>query len=118
MPEVQLFSNGSYRLLVKAAGGGFSRWNSMAFTRWRKGASRDPSGLSSLSFEIDRKRFTGRGRSTSEPQALADGGAPSGSSGLFTDEYAVMAAWAVVEPVLAVHGVALPSHPPTETESR
>ena len=35
------------------------------------------------------------------------------NSALFTDEHAVMAAWAVVEPVLAAHGAALPYGPAT-----
>ena len=36
------------------------------------------------------------------------GDAMAGDSALFTDEDAVMAAWSVVEPVLAEHGAALP----------
>ena len=39
------------------------------------------------------------------------GDAMAGDSALFTDEEAVMAAWAVVEPVLAEHGAALPYTP-------
>ena len=39
------------------------------------------------------------------------GAAMSGDSALFTDEDSVMAAWAVVEPVLAEHGAALPYEP-------
>ncbi|MEO6407862.1 MAG: hypothetical protein ABIO45_03820 [Burkholderiaceae bacterium] len=44
MPEVQLLSNGSYHVLVTAAGGGFSRWNDIAVTRWHEDSSRDPWG--------------------------------------------------------------------------
>ena len=44
MPEIQLLSNGSYRVLVTSAGGGFSCWNDMAVTRWREDARRDPWG--------------------------------------------------------------------------
>ncbi|MEO7938354.1 MAG: glucose-6-phosphate dehydrogenase [Burkholderiaceae bacterium] len=39
------------------------------------------------------------------------GDAMSGDGALFTDEDAVMAAWTVVDPVLAGHGVALPYQP-------
>ena len=39
------------------------------------------------------------------------GDAMAGDGALFTDEEAVMAAWAVVEPVLAAHGRALPYEP-------
>lgn len=34
MPEAKLLSNGSYHLMVSAAGGGYSRWNGLALTRW------------------------------------------------------------------------------------
>lgn len=44
MPEVQLLSNRSHHVLVTAAGGGFSRWNSLAVTRWREDAIRHPWG--------------------------------------------------------------------------
>lgn len=33
-PEVQLLSNGNYHVMVTSAGGGYSRWNSLALTRW------------------------------------------------------------------------------------
>ena len=49
------------------------------------------------------------------------GDAMAGDSALFTDEEAVMAAWTVVEPVLAKHGAALPYEPgswgPTEADA-
>ena len=49
------------------------------------------------------------------------GDAMAGDGALFTDENAVMAAWAVVEPVLAEHGAALPYEPgswgPTEASA-
>ena len=44
MPQVQLLSNGCHHVLVTATGGGFSRWNDIAITRWREDASRDPWG--------------------------------------------------------------------------
>src|SRR5260221_14000944 len=41
VPEVQLFSNGRYHLIVSNAGGGYSRWRDLAVTRWREDATRD-----------------------------------------------------------------------------
>lgn len=35
-PEVQLLSNGRYHVMVTNAGGGYSRWNQLAVTRWRE----------------------------------------------------------------------------------
>ena len=40
-PEVQLLSNGRYHVMVTNAGGGYSRWNDMAVTRWREDVTRD-----------------------------------------------------------------------------
>jgi cellobiose phosphorylase len=36
LPEVQLLSNGRYHVMINNAGGGYSRWNDMAVTRWRE----------------------------------------------------------------------------------
>lgn len=36
VPEVQLLSNGRYHVMVTNAGGGYSRWNELAVTRWRE----------------------------------------------------------------------------------
>ena len=36
VPEVHLLSNGRYHVMVSAAGGGYSRWNDLAITRWRE----------------------------------------------------------------------------------
>ena len=44
IPAVQLLSNGRYHVMVTNAGGGFSRWKSMAITRWREDATCDPWG--------------------------------------------------------------------------
>lgn len=41
MPEVQLLSNGRYHVMVTNAGGGYSRWNDLAITRWREDGLRD-----------------------------------------------------------------------------
>jgi len=43
-PAIQLLSNGRYHVMVSAAGGGYSRWRSLALTRWREDATRDPWG--------------------------------------------------------------------------
>ncbi len=40
-PEVQLLSNGRYRVMITGAGGGYSRWKDLALTRWREDASCD-----------------------------------------------------------------------------
>jgi cellobiose phosphorylase len=41
VPEVQLLSNGRYHVMVTNAGGGYSRWNDLAVTRWREDTTRD-----------------------------------------------------------------------------
>ncbi len=43
-PATQLLSNGSYAVMVTAAGSGYSRWGDIAITRWREDATRDDSG--------------------------------------------------------------------------
>ncbi len=40
-PDVHLLSNGRYHVLVTSAGGGYSRWNDLAVTRWREDPTRD-----------------------------------------------------------------------------
>ena len=40
-PEVQLLSNGRYHVMVTSAGGGYSRWNDIALTRWREDCTCD-----------------------------------------------------------------------------
>jgi len=40
-PEVQLLSNGSLHVMVTNAGGGYSRWNDLAITRWQEDSTRD-----------------------------------------------------------------------------
>ncbi len=41
VPEVQLLSNGRYHVVITAAGGGYSRWNDLAVSRWREDPTRD-----------------------------------------------------------------------------
>lgn len=43
-PEVQLLSNGRYKVMVTNAGGGYSRWKDLAVSRWREDATRDDWG--------------------------------------------------------------------------
>ncbi len=45
IPEVHLLSNGRYHVMVTSAGGGYSRWNDLAVTRWREDATCDGWGL-------------------------------------------------------------------------
>ncbi len=44
VPRTHLLSNGSYSVLLTAAGSGYSRWNDMAVTRWREDPTCDPWG--------------------------------------------------------------------------
>jgi cyclic beta-1,2-glucan synthetase len=44
LPEVVLLSNGRYHVMISNAGGGYSRWQDLAVTRWREDATRDPWG--------------------------------------------------------------------------
>ncbi|MEI6034201.1 MAG: glucoamylase family protein [Verrucomicrobiae bacterium] len=40
-PEVHLMSNGRYHIAITSAGGGYSRWQDLAVTRWREDPTRD-----------------------------------------------------------------------------
>ena len=44
-PALQLLSNGRYHVMVSAAGGGYSRWQGLALTRWREDPTRDNWGM-------------------------------------------------------------------------
>lgn len=44
VPEVHLLSNGRYHVMITNAGGGYSRWNDIAVTRWREDVARDAMG--------------------------------------------------------------------------
>jgi len=52
-PEVQLLSNGRYHVMVTNAGGGYSRWNDLAITRWREDGTRDPWGTFCYLRDVD-----------------------------------------------------------------
>ncbi len=41
IPQIQLLSNGRYSVMISNAGGGYSRWNQTALTRWREDATKD-----------------------------------------------------------------------------
>ncbi len=56
IPEVHLLSNGKYHVMATQAGGGYSRWQNLAVTRWREDATRDCWGT----FIYLRERATGR----------------------------------------------------------
>jgi len=43
-PRTHLLSNGSYAVMVTAAGSGYSRWRGLAVNRWREDATCDPWG--------------------------------------------------------------------------
>ena len=65
-PEVQLLSNGRYHVMVSNAGGGYSRWNDIAVTRWREDSTRDHWG----SFCYLRDTASGKFWSTAYQPAL------------------------------------------------
>lgn len=45
IPEVHFLSNGRYTVLVTNSGGGHSRWNDIAVTRWQEDTTRDNCGM-------------------------------------------------------------------------
>lgn len=45
VPEIQLLSNGRYQVMVTNSGGGYSRWNEQAVTRWREDTTKDDRGI-------------------------------------------------------------------------
>lgn len=44
VPRTHLLSNGSYSVMITAAGSGYSRWRDLAVTRWREDTTRDGFG--------------------------------------------------------------------------
>jgi cellobiose phosphorylase len=44
-PAVQLLGNGRYHVMVTTGGGGYSRWQELALTRWHEDATRDDKGV-------------------------------------------------------------------------
>jgi cellobiose phosphorylase len=53
VPEVQLLSNGRYHVMVTNAGGGYSRWQDLAVTRWREDTTRDHWGTFCYLRDVD-----------------------------------------------------------------
>ena len=45
-PPIALLSNGSYNVMITAAGAGYSSWRDLDITRWREDATRDCWGQS------------------------------------------------------------------------
>ena len=43
-PEVHLFSNGNYKLMITSSGSGYSRWKDIAANRWNGDSTRDNEG--------------------------------------------------------------------------
>ncbi|MBU1612192.1 MAG: cyclic beta 1-2 glucan synthetase, partial [Proteobacteria bacterium] len=56
-PEVQLLSNGRYHVMVTNAGGGYSRWNDLAVTRWREDPTCDNWGTSCYLRDVDSREY-------------------------------------------------------------
>ena len=45
IPQIHLLSNGKYHVGISAAGGGFTRWNGSAITRWREDLNSESFGI-------------------------------------------------------------------------
>ena len=52
-PDVQLLSNGRYHVMVSSDGGGYSRWNDLALTRWCEDPTSGDAGLSCYLRDLD-----------------------------------------------------------------
>ncbi len=70
VPEVQLLSNGHYHVMVTNAGGGYSRWNDLAITRWREDATCDDWGTFCYLRDVDSGAvWSGAHQPTLQPSA-------------------------------------------------
>jgi len=56
-PEIQLLSNGKYHVMVSNSGGGYSRFNDLAVTRWREDVTRDNWGSFSYVRDLEDGEF-------------------------------------------------------------
>ncbi|MBN2563884.1 MAG: cyclic beta 1-2 glucan synthetase, partial [Phycisphaerae bacterium] len=56
-PEAHLLSNGRYHVMASAAGGGYSRWQDLAITRWQEDPTRDCWGAFCYLRDLDRGEF-------------------------------------------------------------
>ncbi len=57
IPEIQLLSNGRYHLMITNSGGGYSRWNDLAITRWREDSTTGSSGAFCYIRDLDNGEF-------------------------------------------------------------
>ncbi|MGB5742458.1 MAG: glucoamylase family protein, partial [Sedimenticolaceae bacterium] len=73
IPEVQLLSNGRYHVMVTNAGGGYSRWQDLAVTRWREDTTRDPWGTFCYLRDVSTEGQSGAAWSTAHQPTLAHG---------------------------------------------
>ncbi|MGB5202123.1 MAG: glucoamylase family protein, partial [Sedimenticolaceae bacterium] len=71
IPEVQLLSNGRYHVMVTNAGGGYSRWQDLAVTRWREDTTRDPWGTFCYLRDVSTEGQSGAAWSTAHQPTLA-----------------------------------------------
>lgn len=56
-PEVHLLSNSRYHVMITAAGGGYSRWQDLAITRWREDSTCDNWGTFCYIRDVTSGRF-------------------------------------------------------------
>ncbi len=56
-PQVHLLSNGRYHVMVTGAGGGYSRWQDLAVTRWREDPTRDCWGNFCYLRDVESREF-------------------------------------------------------------
>jgi cyclic beta-1,2-glucan synthetase len=57
VPKTQLFSNGSYSLMITNSGGGYSHWRDQDITRWRADTTRDNWGSYCYLRDLDSSEF-------------------------------------------------------------
>lgn len=80
-PATHLLSNGCYAVMLTATGGGYSRWGSIAVTRWREDGGPDDGGT----FIFLKDRATGK-RWTASASPTGEGGRPGHV--LFSEDHA------------------------------
>ncbi len=57
IPEIQLLSNGRYQVMITNSGGGYSRWNDLAISRWREDTTKDNYGIFCYIKDMDSGNF-------------------------------------------------------------
>ena len=65
IPEVQFLSNGRYHVMVTNSGGGYSRWNNVAITRWREDSTCDNWGTFCYIRDVENNVFWSAGHQPS-----------------------------------------------------